>query len=122
MILHKAKRIDTGEWVMGFYLQTFDPTKEVNTPASHFIFEGVNIKEAVQINPSTLCQQVRGTEFFVGDEFANPKDDIQSLFYIQYDDKLNQWWLMHENGSGITFADRLNIGLKPTGKNKHDDE
>lgn len=64
----KAKRIDNGEWFEGYY---------VHLDHTHFII-GLNVVDldfefgdAEEIDPKTLCQQVRGTEFFEGDEFRS---------------------------------------------------
>ena len=53
-ILFKAKQIDNGEWVEGYYLRKYDLLeKEV-----HFIFSADkhNTWRCVEIDPETICQ------------------------------------------------------------------
>lgn len=106
-MLSKAKTL-TGEWVKGYYSRMKN---------SAWI-EGLNNPYCLhKINPSTLCQQVRGTEFFEGDEFEYIHAR-ESKFYLAFDEKKLQWILENEYQKVSYNLSRF----KPTGKNKHDDE
>lgn len=53
-ILFRAKRIDNGEWVEGFYVNRFDVNEEIE----HLIFwrKSYTVWEYAKIDPETLCQ------------------------------------------------------------------
>lgn len=53
-ILFKAKRIDNGEWVEGYYVKKYDLLGN----EEHLIFHADSYKvwEYVEIDPETLCQ------------------------------------------------------------------
>lgn len=53
-ILFKAKRIDNGEWVEGYYQKRFD----LDGSEQHFIFwsKSYTVWEYVKIDPDTICQ------------------------------------------------------------------
>ena len=53
-ILFKAKRIDNGEWVEGYYLKKYDLLEK----KEHFIFSADkhNTWICAEIDPETLCQ------------------------------------------------------------------
>ena len=89
--LHKAKRVDNGEWVQGFYFYTSDDERNIN----HFIFPletklnlDTQIKDAqVEIDLATLCQ---GTGR--GDEWENDvfeRDEKQ--YTIVYSEEEALW-------------------------------
>ena len=54
-ILFKAKRIDNGEWVEGYYVYITNPLTEDGKPIRHLICNGTNIFNDL-IDPVTLCQ------------------------------------------------------------------
>ena len=54
-ILFKAKRIDNGEWVEGWYTYITNPLTEDGKPIKHLICNGTNIFNDL-IDPDTLCQ------------------------------------------------------------------
>lgn len=54
-ILFKAKRIDNGEWVEGYYVYITNPLTEDGKPIKHLICNGTNIFNDL-IDPDTLCQ------------------------------------------------------------------
>lgn len=54
-ILFKAKRIDNGEWVEGWYTYITNPLIEDGKPIKHLICNGTNIFNDL-IDPDTLCQ------------------------------------------------------------------
>lgn len=53
-ILFKAKRLDNGEWVEGYYQKRFD----LDGSEQHLIFwsKSYTVWEYVEIDPDTLCQ------------------------------------------------------------------
>lgn len=53
-ILFRAKRIDDGKWVEGFYVNRFDVNEEIE----HLIFwrKSYTVWEYAKIDPETLCQ------------------------------------------------------------------
>lgn len=53
-ILFKAKRVDNGEWVEGFYIKRYDLLDN----EEHFIFhsDSYTVWEYAGIDPETLCQ------------------------------------------------------------------
>lgn len=53
-ILFKAKRIDNGEWVEGYYQKRFD----LDGSEQHLIFwsKSYTVWEYAEIDPDTLCQ------------------------------------------------------------------
>lgn len=50
----RGKSKATGEWVYGFVIANLDPTKEESIYVNWFIYEGVNIKQAVEVIPDTI--------------------------------------------------------------------
>lgn len=54
-ILFKAKRIDNGEWVEGYYVYITNPLTEDGKPIKHLICNGTNIFNDL-IDSDTLCQ------------------------------------------------------------------
>jgi hypothetical protein len=118
MSLHKAKRIDTGEWVTGNYFEGNQ---------GHYILkkknpilqdtQGLNPFTPIEIDPSTLCQQVPTTGWFVGDEVENEEgikgfiifNEMSIRYEVDVKEDAMYWSLSVPN-------------WKPTGKNKHDDE
>ncbi len=59
-ILFKAKRIDNGEWVEGYYLKRYDLLGN----EEHLIFHADSYKvwEYAEIDPKTLCQSTGLTD------------------------------------------------------------
>jgi len=114
----KAKRLDNSEWVEGYCSnwKHFDGKKHIDV---HTIDLGGFSSREHEIDPSTLCQQVRGTEFFEGDEMIDEKGH---KLYWKFSEKDLRWYLATEYGdlrwSGgilITWDD-----WKPTGRNIYD--
>lgn len=54
-ILFKAKGIDNGEWVEGYYVYITNPLTEDGKPIKHLICNGTSIFNDL-IDPVTLCQ------------------------------------------------------------------
>lgn len=107
----KAKRLDNGEWI------TASPLEEDGKVHSLVYVEkdestGFTDIQEIEIDPSTLCEQVRGKNFFEGDEVH---DGISP--------GLITW---HENGWVVMVDDELIIfhsltdDWTLTGTNKHD--
>ncbi len=107
----KAKTLQ-GKWVEGYYLRFND--FEIITPHSDQGF--------LEIDPKTLCQQVRGTEFFEGDVVTikgeSNQDEEWFLVYEQY-----QWWLqllIGDESDSIELTYDYTKDWQPTGTNIHD--
>jgi hypothetical protein len=117
MSLHKAKTL-TGEWVKG---DLFNATSGMTIIENG----GSDPKNFHFINPSTLCQQVRGTEFFEGDEVrfevAFDLKRHKMIGHIVWNDQLKGYMIQNANSSDrYQFCEPYSI--EPTGKNKHNDE
>lgn len=112
----KAKRLDNGEWVEGYYSnwKHFDGKKHIDV---HTIDLGGFSSREHQIDPSTLCQQVRGTELFEGDE-VQQKWMVANIFYCEetFSFRLKIW--KEKEGDYFTFP--FSKKWKPTGRNIHD--
>lgn len=116
----KAKSLYTGEWVEGYY--EYDPCF---TTTDHFINQPRDegyCNQLIEIDPKTICQQVRGTDFFEGDVVTikgeSNKDEEWFLVYEQY-----QWWLqllIGDESDSIELTYEYTKEAKPTGKNIHD--
>lgn len=79
-ILFKAKRIDNGEWVEGYYVYITNPLTEDGKPIKHLICNGTNIFNDL-IDPDTLCQYTgltdkNGKKIWENDIVRNGKGDI----------------------------------------------
>lgn len=57
-ILFKAKRLDNGEWVEGYYQKRFSSTSPIIEGVEHLIFksESPTVWEYARIDKTTLCQ------------------------------------------------------------------
>jgi hypothetical protein len=109
MMKAKAKRLDNGEWVEGYY---------VETPIAKYISIPDRIGNSdCLIDPKTLCQQVRETDFFEGDEIEEVGGDIVGL--VEWDGEGKKWQVFSE---GLRYGFDCVTDWKPTGKNIHDKE
>ena len=100
---HKAKDLN-GNWVDGWYY-FFDHIhylRCVNNKGFH---------EDYRINPSTLCERVRGTDFFENDIVT----DGQDKYIITW---IRSGWYAKINNSYHSLSDYTFIS---TGKNRHDE-
>jgi hypothetical protein len=115
-MLSKAKTL-TGEWVTGSHVQVNE---------KHYILDSCGYDRVKkrpfyghEINSLTLCQQVRGTEFFEGDEVEAVINNQQHVIgFITYNEDSFRWEVE-------VLGDILRWSLKdwkPTGKNIYDDE
>ena len=108
---HKAKDLN-GNWVEGWYY-FFDHIhylRCVNDKGFH---------EDYRINPSTLCERVRGTDFFEWDEVEHFGFDM--IGNIEFDNDLLQYWVYHKNRTGFALWSELR-NIKQTGRNRHDND
>jgi hypothetical protein len=114
MSLHKAKRISTGEWVMGSHVQVNE---------KHYILDSCGYDRVKkrpfyghEIKPSTLCQQVPTKDWFVGDEVVSR---FGGSGIIEFDKSTFTYLVKGDKGE---YFELRRHNWKPTGKNKHDDE
>lgn len=67
-ILFKAKRVDNGEWIEGYYVYRPDTRNLIYLPA----FDGSSLNTYFHVDPKTVCQftgllDVKGNKVFEGD-------------------------------------------------------
>lgn len=76
-ILFKAKRLDNGDWVEGYFYQECNNTYIIEDRQSESM---LNRNEAVLVDPSTVCQftglkDCKGKEVWEGDILSNVTND-----------------------------------------------
>lgn len=76
---------------------------------------GSSLQEFHFINSKTICERVRGTDFFEGDEVLDP--DTNQIGIVKYDCGDRRCWCVEWNSGG---ASRLKDYFILTGKNIHD--
>lgn len=117
----KAKTLK-GKWVIGEIIGNIIFTQKPKIKSDsvgHWTIESA----AYRINTSTICEQVRGTEFFEGDEvrfeIALDLKRCKLIGRIVWNEQLKGFMIQNYYSS-----DRYQIcevyKIKPTGKNKHD--
>lgn len=101
----KAKRLDNGEWVEGWY--------DFSSEEHHINYAVSRFPSWIEIKPNTLCQQIKGTDLFEGDFVKTDKLEgfIEWLDYTFY---VKVW-----NGEDYQYH-LLSDSWTPTGKNIHD--
>lgn len=96
-ILFKAKRLDNGEWVEGYYFQRpNNPTKE-----KHYIVT-VGKCQWYEIDPDTLCQFTGLTDRNGNKIWENDIVDVSDC-----------WWRSHDIERNIVEWDECKSGFLP---------
>jgi ethanolamine utilization protein EutQ (cupin superfamily) len=108
-MIYKAKRIDDGDWVAGYYWEIKD-TWYIRQIQRLHIFD-------FKIDPSTVCEKVKGTEFFDGDEVSSER----GTGYIEWNDTTLCWSVNYGAGERRTLWSILELEVvNKTGRNRHD--
>ena len=116
----KAKRLDNGEWVEGYYT----PLWSANDSEACAINKGMIYDQDEQsldtfpVDPKTLCQQVRGTDFFEGDEVTAQGSYSVLKGYWIYEESTRKWAIKQFDDK--PSLDASYFDWQPTGKNIHD--
>lgn len=99
-ILFKAKRIDNGEWVEGYYQKRFD----LDGSEQHLIFwsKSYTVWEYAEIDPDTLCQYTGltdkdGKKIWENDIVELP--DGEGYFTCEWEEGTARFVM---NGDGLT--------------------
>ena len=99
-ILFKAKRVDNGEWVEGFYAAVDIP---LFGGLRHFINK---VKfEAIEVHPETVCQftgllDKNGNKIFEWDELSSEK---HGNAFVVYDESVGMYGMKSEGSEAIDF-------------------
>lgn len=121
-ILFKAKRLDNGEWVEGYYIGP------VGVLDVHEICDIHDITGTrVEVDPSTVCQYTgltdkNGKKIFEGDiiSIENPKPFAPWICKTVYEDFC--WWLDGQSKTGkVMLTDYADVAMEVIGST-HDGE
>ena len=116
----KAKRLDNGEWVEGYIRPLWTPKGfnqkyAIDKAQSYTYYE--DSLGVYEIDPKTLCQQVRGTEFFEGDIVTAQGSYSVLKGYWIYEESTRRWAIKQLDNPSL---DASYFDWQPTGKNIHD--
>ena len=119
-ILFKAKRVDNGEWVYGYYV--YLPN------GKHLIyckpFGGASQNTYHEVLPETVCQYTgledkNGDKIFEGDEIEmyNHDSDFYYSGFVVFDELSMSWGVENKGGTHDLYKYHIQ---HLTGKNIHD--
>jgi len=109
----KAKRLDNGKWVEGYLVNCeYDNHTQSNIFRSSIDYWSA---DDVEVDTKTLCQQVRGTELFEGDEV---EVECKKYFIVWNNRYLD--WELQATGKSLSYYIIRECEIKPTGRNIHD--
>jgi len=86
-ILFKAKRVDNGEWVEGFYVHVSKGRYEKEEHLIQPIAENGSLDTIRNVLPKTVSQFTgydNGEKFFENDIFKDGQDNIYTIRYADY--------------------------------------
>lgn len=121
----KAKRIDNGEWVVGYYCPKKPYCFDNRTPAKDTIITEFSSTGIVsyEIDPKTICHSISGTDKTGIEIFEN--DIVKKEFYTDWDAYANSeefigvvkmvdhaWCICFENEQGFVCTRPLFIDLQ----------
>lgn len=112
-IAFKAKRIDNGEWVEGFYIKKYDGTGK----SRHYIYisKGCIVWEYAEVDANTICQYTGLTDKYGNKIWENNVvkrynangDEWKISKIVWADHSLNMGWCIEDVKSLTEYSNRL---------------
>lgn len=102
-IKFKAKRLDNGEWIKGYFYEENDNTYIIENRQKE---SKLNRNLAYQVDPSTVCQftgekDMNGDNIYVGDIISNL--ETKSVIEVVWNDKMKMLDCKFLNGVKCCF-------------------